>query len=160
MKAKILLAEDDETLREQWAAALEHEHLDVSQSEGIRETLYRFCLQSPDLAIFSLNLPSAERTRVLSLMNQFEPGCPIIAITPESEVDLQAPPPARLVAQLQKPVEPARLVETVKALLGALRPELLQMEDHPEKESHRRARTGGRHYRKKTTPLPQKAAGQ
>jgi len=160
MKPRILLAEDDRAQRKKWAAALEHERFDVSMAEGVRETLYRFCIQTPDVTIFSLNLPAAERIRVLSLMNHFKVGCPIIAITPATERHFQVPPPAHLEGQLKKPLEPARLVEAVKTLLASSRPELLQTDNHSEKESRRSSRVGGRHYRKKTPPPPHKPAGQ
>lgn len=153
MKLRILFAEDDPNLREEWTNTLSHK-FEVDQAQGMREALYRFCIQAPHAAVLSLNVPAPEGIRLLALMNQFQPTCPIILFSAEPEIYQQAMRPG-LDTLLKKPVAYEELFRVLQGLAAQLKLDGLDASTaEPITPTFVISpRGGGRHYHKKTAVL-------
>jgi DNA-binding response OmpR family regulator len=81
MKAKILLADDDASVREMLGRVLESEHYDVVYAKTGRETAAKFIADLPDLVLLDLNMPDRDGWDAFNLMNRTHPSVPVIIIT-------------------------------------------------------------------------------
>jgi DNA-binding response OmpR family regulator len=87
MARRILVVEDDSTLRETLADALGSEGFDVVTAGDGRAALERFRASTPDLVLLDLMLPEMPGTEVTRAIRA-ESGVPIIMLTAkDSEVD-------------------------------------------------------------------------
>jgi DNA-binding response OmpR family regulator len=119
MKPRILLAEIDETVREDWASALERARFEVEQTQSPRESLYRFCIQTPDLMILSLEGPVADGLKTLELMRNFSPTCPLLILANEAEQFVAIAREGKELV-LKKPIDGPGLLKAVKTLVKPL----------------------------------------
>jgi DNA-binding response OmpR family regulator len=81
MKAKILLADDDASVREMLGRVLESEHYEVVYAKTGRETAAKFIADLPDLVLLDLNMPDRDGWDAFNLMNRTHPSVPVIIIT-------------------------------------------------------------------------------
>lgn len=81
MKKKILLADDDSSVRETLRRVLESEDYDVVTSGTGRETGAKFIEELPDLVLLDLNMPDRDGWEVFELINSTHPLVPVIIIT-------------------------------------------------------------------------------
>jgi DNA-binding response OmpR family regulator len=157
MKPRILIAETDATLREHWVDALEHARFEVEQAQSPRESLYRFCIQTPDLMILSLSGPAPSGLATIDLMRNFNPNCPMVIVADEPE-HYAAISRAGMDRVLKKPVDGPGLLTTVKGLVrpAPQQQSELGVEVIPEElpPTRKRRSSGGRHYSKHAPLFP------
>jgi DNA-binding response OmpR family regulator len=85
MKAKILLADDDASVREMLGRVLESEHYDVVYAKTGREAAAKFIADLPDLVLLDLNMPDRDGWDAFDLMNRTHPSVPVIVITAQPQ---------------------------------------------------------------------------
>ena len=87
MARKILVVDDETTLRETLAEALEQDGLDVITAADGKEALERFRAASPDLVLLDLMLPHISGIEVCRILRR-ESTVPIVMLTAkDSEID-------------------------------------------------------------------------
>jgi len=87
MTRSVLVVDDEPTLRETLAEALEQDGLRVVTAADGREALVRFRAESPDLVLLDLMLPQVSGIEVCRIMRR-ESAVPIIMLTAkDSEID-------------------------------------------------------------------------
>src|ERR1700755_224450 len=87
MARTILVVEDETTLRETLADALEAEGFQVVQAAGAGAALARFRADHPDLVLLDLMLPELSGIEVCRIIRS-ESGVPIVMLTAkDSELD-------------------------------------------------------------------------
>jgi DNA-binding response OmpR family regulator len=87
MTRTILVVDDEPTLRETLAEALEADGLNVTTAADGREALERFRAQPPDLVLLDLMLPQLSGIEVCRILRR-ESSVPIIMLTAkDSEID-------------------------------------------------------------------------
>jgi two-component system, response regulator, stage 0 sporulation protein F len=157
MKPRILLAETDETVREHWVAALERARFEVEQAQSPRESLYRFCIQSPDLLVLSLEGPITAGLGTIELMRNFNPTCPMVVLVDDAEPSGFTPKPG-LELLLKKPLDAPELVNAIKGLVKPIIQQQMEEIGEPvEAElppTRKRRSSGGRHYNKHAPLIP------
>jgi CheY-like chemotaxis protein len=152
MSTNVLLAEEDPLLRETWAVTLQRLRFDIDQTQGRRETLYRFCMQPPDVAVISLDLPTADNIRMLRLMAQFHPSCPLVILAPEADGYENIARPG-IDILIKKPFDVSQLIQALQRI-AAHQPKSDGAENPPEEPPFVISpRGGGRHYRKKSAGI-------
>jgi DNA-binding response OmpR family regulator len=156
MKPRILLTETNPSLREDWTGTLERARFEVEQAQSARESLYRFCIQTPDLIVLSIDGPPATSLATIDLMRNFNPDCPmvILADDPEPYISILRP---GLDKTLKKTIDGPGLLTTIK---GLVRPALQQTDSVTEMvemelpPNRKRRSSGGRHYTKHAPAIP------
>jgi len=114
---KILLADDDDGIRQMLGRVLELEQYEVVRSGNGRETAAAFMAEAPELVLLDLNLPDRSGWDVFDLMRRTHPAVPVIIITAVSRQQRRA---ADLgVTLLEKPLDIPLLLETIRERLGA-----------------------------------------
>jgi DNA-binding response OmpR family regulator len=87
MPRAVLVVDDEPTLRETLAEALEAEGLEVMTAADGREALERFRARTPDLVLLDLMLPGLSGIEVCRIMRR-ESSVPIVMLTArDSEID-------------------------------------------------------------------------
>ena len=87
MPRKVLVVDDEETLRTTLAEALEQDGLDVITAADGAEALARFRESSPDLVLLDVMLPQISGVEVCRIMRR-ESSVPIVMLTArDSEID-------------------------------------------------------------------------
>jgi DNA-binding response OmpR family regulator len=81
MKKKILLADDDSSVRNMLRRVLESENYSVVTAGTGRETGARFIEELPDLVLLDLTMPDRNGWEVFELINSTHPLVPVIIIT-------------------------------------------------------------------------------
>jgi len=85
MKAKILLADDDTSVREMLGRVLESEHYNVVYAKTGREAAAKFIADLPDLVLLDLNMPDRDGWDAFDLMNRTHSSVPVIVITAQPQ---------------------------------------------------------------------------
>lgn len=112
---RVLVVDDDDSLREAIAEAIEIAGYVVEQAENGREALEKMRLTSPCVVLLDLMMPEMNGWEVVSAMNE-DPRLaqvPVCVVTAQDRLD--PPQSARL---LKKPVSLAALLEAVQAHCG------------------------------------------
>jgi len=130
MTKRILLADDDASVRETLGRVLELEHYDVVLASGGREAVAKFRVGPPDLVLLDLDMPDQNGWQVFDAMCHVAPRVPVLIIT---AVPHQAKRAAQLgaAALMEKPLHLPRLLQSLSDLLA-------------ESVETRRARTTGK----------------
>jgi two-component system, sensor histidine kinase len=117
MKTKILLADDDASVREMLGRVLKSEHYDVAYARTGRETAAKFIAELPDLVLLDLNMPDRDGWDAFDLMNRTHPSVPVIVITAKPQQHQHA---ARLGidALMEKPLNLPILLSIIADLLA------------------------------------------
>ena len=120
--ARLLLIEDDQTLRRALRIALVKSGYEVVEAGDGHEGLLAFKAQPVDLVITDLIMPEMEGVETIHALRQLSPFLPIIAISgggrgsPENYLHIaQKLGAAKAFA---KPLEPSELCAAVASLLG------------------------------------------
>jgi CheY-like chemotaxis protein len=113
---KILIAEDDATVRFMLSLALEWEHYEVACAHTWRDAVAKFRAAPPDLALLDCSQPQKEAREAVELMRASVRDLPVVLISNHSSQhaeleQLQAD------ALLEKPIELPRLLDTIRQLL-------------------------------------------
>ena len=117
MKAKILLADDDASVREVLGRVLESEHYDVVLARTGRETAAKFIADVPDLVLLDLNMPDRDGWDAYDLMNQTHPFVPVIVITARPQ-QYEHAAKLGIDALMEKPLNLPLLLATITDLLA------------------------------------------
>jgi DNA-binding NtrC family response regulator len=143
MTKRILLADDDASVRETLGRVLELEHYDVVLAGGGREAVAKFRADPPDLVLLDLDMPDQNGWQVFDAICHVAPRVPVLIIT---AVPHQAKRAAQLgaAALMEKPLHLPRLLQVLSDLLA-------------ESVETRRARTTGKAAEFDTLPAWPKA---
>ena len=130
MKAKILLADDDVSVREMLGRVLESEHYDVVYAKTGREAAAKFIADLPDLVLLDLNMPDRNGWDAFDLMNRTHPSVPVIIITATPQQHEHA---ARLGidALVEKPLKLPLLLAIIADLLAETDSDRMQRLTNP-----------------------------
>jgi DNA-binding NtrC family response regulator len=117
-KYKILLVDDDETIRTTMIAILEDEGYDVDSASNGKEAIRKTQEQTYNLALLDIRLPDMEGVELLGLMKESIPRMRKIMVTgfPSLQNAVEAVNKSAD-AYLIKPVDVDKLLATVKELL-------------------------------------------
>ena len=114
---KILLADDDTSVRQTLGCVLELERYDVVHAGNGREAAAKFIADLPDLVLLDLNLPDRNGWDVFGLMNSTHPLVPVIVITAQSW-QYERAAELGVDALMEKPLDIPLLLETIRAYLA------------------------------------------
>ena len=116
MIKKILLADDDASVRETLGRVLELEHYGVVLAGSGREAIAKFWSEPLDLVLLDLDLPDQNGWAAFDAMHRVAPRVPILIIT---AVPHQAKRAAQLgaAALMEKPLHLPRLIQMLRTLL-------------------------------------------
>lgn len=114
---RILIADDDLSIREALAQVLEGEHYQVLQAKSGREAVVQFMRAAPDLVLLDLNMPDEDGWEAFEQMEKLRPFAPMIVITARPNQYEHA---ARrgIDALMEKPLDLPLLLQTIKGLLA------------------------------------------
>ncbi len=112
MKKQILLADDDESVREMVGRVLESEGYEVVTASNGSQSIGRFLSHTPDLVLLDLTMPDRDGWEVFEVMRHFEPWVPIIIITARSQQQQRAMH-SGIDALIEKPLDVPALLHTI-----------------------------------------------
>ncbi len=118
MSTRILIAENDESLRNSLRLALLQAGFDVITAADGDEAEYHFVSSKPDLLLLDLNLSRQSGWNVFEVIKALEPLVPVIVFSGLRTNDERAPLPPGVGAVFHKPLQIKRLINTMNALLA------------------------------------------
>ena len=119
---KILLADDDASVRQTLGEVLRSEEFDVVTAATGREAAARFIAEAPDLVLLDLGMPDRDGWDAFDLMDQTHPMAPVIVITALSG-QYRRVAERGVDALMEKPLDIPLLLETAKNYLAESEPE-------------------------------------
>ncbi len=125
MKKRILIADDDESVRKMVARVLESAGYAVSQTATGREAVAKFRVTPPDLVLLDVKMPDEDGWAAFELMSGLAPLVPVIVITAWSDQYEQAVQRG-IDALMEKPLDLPLLLKTIEELLAEPEPERTQ----------------------------------
>jgi two-component system, OmpR family, phosphate regulon response regulator PhoB len=115
---RILIADDDESVRSLLRATLPEDDYEVLEAGDGSEALELIGRQPPDLVLLDWNMPRRSGAQVLEELKRRHPGLPVVVLTAEHQA------PHRALAEalgvdvfLTKPFSPLQLLDTIERLL-------------------------------------------
>lgn len=117
MTKRILLADDDPSVRELLGRVLESEHYGVTFARTGREAASKFVSSPPDLVLLDLNMPDYDGWAAFRVMNSAHPLLPVIVITARPNQHPQAVD-LGVDAFMEKPLNLPVLLEAIRTLLA------------------------------------------
>jgi DNA-binding response OmpR family regulator len=119
-RKKVLLVEDDESVRQLVRVTLQMHDYDVVEAKDGLEGLLFLDMHKPDAVVLDLMMPDVGGERMLAQLRQTEETkrTPVVIITGKPEV---APEVIGLVGQANffpKPFDPDAVIERLNALVG------------------------------------------
>jgi DNA-binding response OmpR family regulator len=119
-RKKVLLVEDDESVRQLVRVTLQMHDYDVIEAKDGLEGLLFLDMHKPDAVVLDLMMPDVGGERMLAQLRQTEETkrTPVVIITGKPEV---APEVIGLVGQANffpKPFDPDAVIERLNALVG------------------------------------------
>ena len=130
MPKKILLVDDDASVRETLGQLLESENYAVTLARSGRDAAAKFFEGLPDLVLLDLNMPGRDGWDVFSLMHQTHPLVPVIVITAESQQHKRAAE-CGIDALMEKPLDIPLLLEAIQAYLAESETERVRRQTWP-----------------------------
>src|ERR1700756_2643380 len=112
---KILLVDDDLSVRESLGRALQREGYEVLLAGSGQEALERLCDTEINLALLDINMPGLNGWDTLDQMLEINPFLPVIIITAWPD---QRSRTSRALAVLEKPLALAPLLEFMKRAMA------------------------------------------
>jgi DNA-binding response OmpR family regulator len=116
MQKKILLADDDPSVRKMLCRLLEIEHYQVTLASSGRDAVARFRAETPDLILLDLKMPDQNGWEALEQMSATGPMPPVIIITAFPHQERRAAENGAD-AFLEKPLHLPLLLQTISDLL-------------------------------------------
>jgi len=117
-KPKILLIEDDPSVRHGMAAFLRASDLDVEEAENCKQALERFRAGNHDVVVADYSLPDGTSLDILPQVKKLSEDTPFIILTAHGSIDLAVRAIKEGAEQfLTKPVESKALLVLVQRLL-------------------------------------------
>jgi CheY-like chemotaxis protein len=114
---KILLADDDVSVRQMLGRVLISEQYDVAFAATGREAAAKFIADLPDLVLLDLNMPDRDGWDAFDLMYQTHPSVPVIIITAMSR-QYERAADLGVDALMEKPLDIPLLLETIRSYLA------------------------------------------
>jgi CheY-like chemotaxis protein len=114
---RILLADDDASVREMLGRVLESEHYKVILAKDGNEAAAKSVSGEPDLVLLDLNMPDRDGWSAFRFMNAAHPLRPVIVITARPNQYPQADQ-LGVDALMEKPLNLALLLRTIQSLLS------------------------------------------
>jgi CheY-like chemotaxis protein len=114
---RVLIADDDPSVRQMLGRLLESEHYTVVGARTGREAIAMFRAAAPDLVLLDLNMPGKDGWEAFHMMDAINPMIPVIIITARPSQYEQA---TRMGADalMEKPLDLALLLETIGKFLA------------------------------------------
>jgi two-component system response regulator MprA len=116
MNKRILLADDDASVRETLGRVLTLEHYDVVLAGSGCEAVERFNAARPDLVMLDLDMPDQDGWQAFDAMSRAGPGVPVVIITGVPNQAKRAVQ-AGAAALMEKPPNLPRLLQTIGDLI-------------------------------------------
>ena len=117
MKPKVLVVDDDHSVRESLAKLLEAEHYDVHPARDGVDALDYFKSNSTDLVVLDLNLGTDDGWEVFHTMAELNPFVPTVIITAEFDQRKRAVA-AGVEALIEKPIDVPAFLKIISDLLA------------------------------------------
>lgn len=117
MNAKILIADDDASVRPALAKVLRGEGYDVVLAESGQVAMEKITGQPIDLLVLDLGMPLTDGWGLLQWLAEFNPLLPVIVITGRWKQSDRAEA-AGADALMEKPLDVPRLLDTIRELLA------------------------------------------
>jgi DNA-binding response OmpR family regulator len=117
MKERILVVDDDESVRDSLRKVLEGAGYEVALAGGGLEAAFRFAAEPVDLLVLDLALPNQSGWDVFGDLTTRRPAVPVIIITGLANQRLTAEM-AGAGALFEKPIDPAAFLERIAELLA------------------------------------------
>jgi DNA-binding response OmpR family regulator len=114
---RILLADDDESVRRMVGRVLESEHYVVLQARTGREAISAALSGAPDLVLLDIGMPEKDGWEAFELIDRIRPFVPVIVITGRASQRDRATQ-AGIDALMEKPLDLTALLKTIHDLLG------------------------------------------
>jgi len=134
MKKRILLADDDRSVRETLGRVLESENYEVLYAGTGRETAAQFMAQLPDLVLLDITMPDRDGWDVYELINSTHPLVPVIVITARP-FEYQRASEAGVDALMEKPLDLPLLLKIIGVYLAETEEERVRRLTRPEFET-------------------------
>ncbi len=131
MSKKILLADDDASIRTMVGRVLESENYHVICASTGREAVDDFLAGAPDLVLLDLNMPEKDGWEAWQIMSAVQPFVPVIVITARP-LQQEHARLMRIDALMEKPLDLGILLGAIKTLLNQPRHERLQRATDPK----------------------------
>jgi two-component system, OmpR family, response regulator MtrA len=128
---KILLADDDASIRQMLGQVLISEQYDVIFAATGRAAAARFMNDLPDLVLLDLNMPDRDGWDVFELINGTHPLVPVILITAVSRQYNRAAD-LGVDALMEKPLDIPLLLETIRDYLAESEAERVRRVTRPD----------------------------
>jgi CheY-like chemotaxis protein len=117
VKQRLLVVDDDAAVREAMKRVLESVGYEVEVAKDGEEAVSQFLPEETDLLLLDLNLPSRSGWDVFERMTTRYPLVPVIIITGMPN-QYRTAVAAGVSALMEKPIEPAVLLETISDVLA------------------------------------------
>ena len=114
MKRRILLADDDESVRIMVGRVLESEDYEVVLARTGREAISRALSGAPDLVLLDITMPDKNGWEAFELIDRIHPFVPVIVITARPNQHDYATQ-VGIDALMEKPLDLALLLKTIRA---------------------------------------------
>ena len=115
-RMRILIADDDQSVRRSLAQVLEQENYQVFLAHNGREAIRQFQQHLPDLVLLDLNMPGKDGWEALKAMDSTEPLTPVIVITARPN-QLERAQGEGVDAIMEKPLDLPVLLDAMEGLL-------------------------------------------
>jgi DNA-binding response OmpR family regulator len=115
---KILLADDDASIRKALGQVLASEQYQVIQAASGSEAAAKFIGEQPDLVLLDLGLPDRDGWQIFDLMQNTRPDVPVIIITAKTHQYRRAAGMG-VNAIMEKPLDLPVLLEAIRDYLNA-----------------------------------------
>lgn len=116
MKRKVLVVDDDSSIREALSKVLHTEDYEVVSAADGQEAIEKFGQEKIDLLLLDLGLPVKDGWGMLQWLSRINPLLPIIIITGRYE-QRELAEIAKVDALMEKPLDVPRLLQTVRELM-------------------------------------------
>lgn len=118
-RARILIVEDDQDLREALVTTLELAKFRVREAANAREALQRLAEAPADMVVSDVNMPGLSGHELLGEVQRLYPGLPVMLITAYGQIShAVSAMQSGAVDYLVKPFEPKVLVDAVTKVVG------------------------------------------
>jgi DNA-binding NtrC family response regulator len=117
MKKRVLIVDDDTGVTQSMKRVLQRAGFEVSAAADSEEAIARFAPDETDLLLLDLNLPTRSGWDVFERLTTRCPFVPVIIITGMPN-QLPTALAAGASALMEKPVEPAALLKTIREVLS------------------------------------------
>ena len=149
-KKRILLADDDNGVRELLGRVLEYENYEVVEAKTGTETIRKFEADPPDLMLLDLNMPEKTGWEAFGRICEKHPFVPVIVITARPHQYAHAVE-LGVDGLMEKPLNIALLLETIEGLLAETESDRTRRLTNPEFKTALLYRAAGNHAKETIT---------